>query len=376
MNEEIKDFMKDIESSCENEQLHKQLLFTTADDINEFTSPTGYATVLNIKGDLNDSMVHEKQFSVLTITKIKDPNNELNDNFFNKKEELLNSCVSQFVDSPITLDVHGNNNERMDKTRWEPELGGGGHFAGVFKSRDSNERNDKYFIAVYAGVDLISKEFKSNMVEQQIELSKLEYNKQLNFAKNAAKRNANRIAYNIANCLKLDIDYTSDPYSFVEHPEFEAEAMVACPTYTQEMSSINFNNDNKTMIQTSMATYHNGLTSKDHFVLISPYDGFVQLKFDNSTNLKNKILPNSTGRKLSINQAQKTSDYNKRSVGFTWEGKSKDNEHLFKNVYNNFDKELENYFINEAQWTEYGNKVKFYPVIEKITNSHLRRKEF
>lgn len=283
----------------------------------------------------------------------------------------------QYSSNPPSMHIKNKNNTDMDT--WHAELNSDG-FAGIFKKVRENGRDADYFVVVQAGAPVACAEFKDYLNTQpEMTFAELVDDPKFSYVQYLARRNAERIAYNVARAYSVPIAHTVDVSSYKKN-EFSAQPMRAEPPkcHRQALSTI------KVLPQgykgkECVGIFHGvrpvSESNDISFVCESPYDGITQ--FNMNGNGIGYGLPSSTGRsQKTARSTLSEKDINRRTRGVTWEDKDTLSFHpdLHPDAFNKVDSQFLQ-SMKELGWRQEGtdNREYLVPVVLKLGNPNKKR---
>jgi hypothetical protein len=141
--------------------------------------------------------------AVRISAEIQDMAGGLNDANVQAKTAELNDLVPVYAPAGRALSLSCKASATGPETRaWAPELGPTGR-AGITKSTDG--RQSRYFVVVHASPDLINRELKKWVHDSDMTYGELVKSPVFNFAREAVKRNAQRIMADIRSQFRMKI---------------------------------------------------------------------------------------------------------------------------------------------------------------------------
>jgi hypothetical protein len=327
-------------------------------------------------------------FQYLVVQPIKDIASKpegYKDSDFDTKEvkDVIDKHVKQYSDCPPSL--HFRNVESNDDIkRWIPELGQENAYAGIYKKILPNQRDAKYYIVVQAGAPQACAELKESILNDNNDMTfgELVEDPRLAYVQLLARRNAKRIAGELAFQLKLKIDKDTDHYAYAP-TKFMAKPMVAEPVkerdgIQQSVSSI------QTMIvagKSVVGVFHHARpvaeVRKRNYVTSSPYNGITVF------NMKEKPLgmavPVNTGIKTPVEKVDisNENDIARRHCGVIFEPKDESQKYL-KELSQEVHHEIDDQFLRgmrQVGWEQHGlgKMFQLIPVVVKVSNVEKKR---
>ena len=156
--------------------------------------------------------------------------------------EKLDKAVNVFSETPCSLRFR-NPITGLDKKSWKPELGEQGE-AGIYKS--SNDWEPEYYVIVRASIPNLSAELSDKIQAEEMTIEELYNNPMFSWAKEASKRNALQIMYNISSALglrlgdpdrnKVQKDFTSTSTETQAHSLMSVADHIQCNNTIEEMT--------------------------------------------------------------------------------------------------------------------------------------------
>ena len=174
--------------------------------------PTGILSIHKGKTKVHRDTINKELFTFFTICEINNPNNTLNDEYFMKKQKGINNKIFIKSENPVRLNDVFSKDDNYDRASWCSELGTTKDvFAGVFKGEDN-----KYYIAAQAFAENVYKDFKKDFLTKDLSFEQLYYDNKFNYALSLARRNVERIAYDISKSLYVKVATTTDISAYVD----------------------------------------------------------------------------------------------------------------------------------------------------------------
>lgn len=387
-------FAETVKAYGKGRGIHSAWVMGNASAHDHSVFPTGH--VINFKpgAKVDTITLTPESFECLVLCKIiPDKDQKLTDDFFRTPEKLqaLNDAVPQYSDAPIGLAHRTDDN--FDDDHWIAELGDNGSIAVLSKRRGA--RATDYFVAAKCGAPVYGAQLiasiderKGNATTDTTTWGDFVDSKEVKYWKNAAKRNACRLAQKTAEKLRVAIDTGVEDATYCPDPN-QAGRVTASPTYMQYVSSIAssvINNASGTRVvsQYSQCTPAGRGHGNYHIVAVSPFSGFVGVKLQPGFVPLGGALPSTTGRAISsaaidMNTVEKD-DAEAIASQYTWEGKSTAaaaaanviNDRVHPEAYRAFDGAfLRDNFVSQG-WQKDMARESFDTVIMKVPSRKSR----
>ena len=369
-----------IEAMLENyegKNIFKIYGYANADFKDEEDVPSGLLTIHPIEAVVHPDSIPEQAFKYLVVYPIMERNGKgYTDADFPINEKLDEAAV-QYSDKPPSMTIKNRNNSDMDV--WHAELNADG-FAGIFKKIRENGRDADYFVVVQAGAPEACAEFKDYLNSQDgLTFEQLVDDPKFSYVQYVARRNAERIAYNVARAYSVPIAHTVDVSAYKKN-ESSAQPMRAEPPkcHRQALSTIRVlpqGYKGKECVGIFHGVRPVAETNDICFVCASPYDGIAI--FNMNGNGIGHGLPASTGRSSNESTRELSQkEINQRVRGITWEGK--DQLKLHPDLHPDAFKKVDSEFLQsmkELGWKQEGtdNREYLVPVALKLGNPELKR---
>jgi hypothetical protein len=255
-----------------------------------------------------------------------------------------------------------------DDKNWNPELGSENSFAGVFKKNDGT-RETKHYICVQASVPTACNELRTFIAKNPgITYEQFVESPEYHAAHYVARRNAERIAYNVARAFKVPILHMEDTVASgsVGSPQR------AVPTFSQTSSTVRAIG-NQVGIFSKVRPVESAGSQKLHAVYESPYDGIVMYNMNGAA--KGIGLPVTTGYGPNRQAVINAPVSEKRAKGIIWEGNAKIHPDMHKDSFISADSDEFMDAMRGTGWNDAGTKslTRFVPVAVKIFNPEIKR---
>jgi hypothetical protein len=367
-----------IEATLENYpegSIHRICSFVNGDFTDEEDVPSGLLTVHPVDAQVHPDSLPREMFQYTVVVPIMDqvnkPDGYTDVDFQGKdKEQALHEAAPEHSSNPVSLE-HRDANTNLDQDTWRAQLGGAEGFAGVFKEVKGNGRDASYFIVAQAGAPEACQQFKQNLIKKpKTTFAQLLEDPEYNYVKYVAKRNAERLAYNVARALKVPITHTKDVGAYAK-TVFSAQPMRAVPRYSQALSSIQpiaFKG------QPAIGIFHKVRPKMqvNDFCMVNagPYEGLVL--FNMNGNAKGYGLPADVGRNAGELRTLPQKEIRARARGITWEGKT-DQSLAHPQLHPDAFRPIDNAFLDSLKdmgWSQTGlaNRRYLVPVLVKIAS--------
>lgn len=338
--------------------------------------PSGLATIFSQKTRVNPDAIPQEafQFTVACALNDKRDGTAWKDADFAGKLEALNEAVPQFTpENPPTL--NGSHEvDVADDHPWNAELGCTDTFAGIMKlahGGKAREANNKFYVVVQAGIPLVAQELRKTIASSNMTYKELLDHPDYKQARDLAKRNATRLAMQVAYAMKVEIGSAPD-WAAKTSETWEAPPYKALPTFAQSMSTI------APYMGDKVAVYHKVRPIRDAklncMVYAGPYEGIAMFSMKGNSNQIG--LPATSGRNATVNPNTRV-NWKSRAEGLIWEGMGADCKHpdLHPDAFRPIDdKFLES--MKTMGWEQSGidNRHYLIPVCVKIFNPEIKRK--
>jgi len=361
----------------ENKDIFKIYGYVNADFKDEEDVASGLLSIHPIEAVVHPDSIPEQAFQYLVVCPIIERNDKGYTDADFPINEKLNEAVVQYSDKPPSMYIKNKKNADMDV--WHSELNADG-FAGIFKKVRENGRDADYFVVVQAGAPVACAEFKDYLNSQEgLTFDELVDDPKFSYVQYAARRNAERIAYNVARAYSVPIAHTVDVSSY-KKCESSAQPMRAEPPkcHRQALSTIRVlpqGYKGKECVGIFHGVRPVAETNDICFVCASPYDGIAI--FNMNGNGIGHGLPASTGRSQTEPTTEMTEkEAKKRSRGIIWEGQDKLKVH--PDLHPEAFKKVDSQFLQSMKdlgWKQEGidNREYLVPVALKIGNPELKR---
>lgn len=350
--------------------------FVNADFTDEEDTPTGLLVLHPVDAKVHVDSLPEHAFQYLAMCPIL----KLGDKTYTDADfpvETLDRVVHQYSANPPSLSLKSKSNK--DLASWSPEIGLDG-FAGIFKKIENNGRNVSYYIGVQAGAPVACREFKDYLLNKDLTFEQLVNDPKFSFVQHLARRNTQRLAYDIARAYKVPIRHSPD-WSAKPANNYNAVPKRAEPikSHMQAFSTV------KVLPQgfrgeSAVGVFHGVRPTKDVnsicFVTANPYDGIAV--FNMGGKGLGHGLPASTGRAKTTNLRQlSAAEKQERMREFTWEGKTVNSE-MLTDLHPEAFRQIDAQFLNsmkELGWRQEGLVDREYlvPVAVKLPNPDIKR---
>lgn len=324
-------------------------------------------------------------FSYLVVAPIKDvaskPEGYRDADFETQAvKDALQKYAPQYSENGPSL-YHRNVETNYDADRWTPELGQENAFAGIYKKLLPNQRDAKYYIVVQAGAPKACAELKEQLVGANMTFGELVEDPRLAYVQLLARRNAKRIAAEIAFQIGVSIDHSEDAHAY-RPTKFMANPSVAEPTkerdgVQQSISSV------QSMLyagRPAVGVFHFTRPTAEartrNYVTSSPYNGITVFNMQNQP--LGLAVPTNTGIKTDPSKVSSWGDnIEKRHRGILFEPAHADQKYLkelAKDVYHEVDDE----FLRgkrQMGWQQERLNCMFQlvPVVVKVANVEKKR---
>jgi len=295
-------------------QIREIKTFHTADFTDEEDAPSGVLTVHPLTAKLHVDSIPLNAFAYLAIVSIL-PKKELSEAEIKSMSAQLHEAVPQFSALPPSLKTRALNSH-LDGKNWNAELGEDENaFAGIFKQTKGRQTN--YYIAIQAGAPMACKQLRERIARSPMTFEQLLEDKDYNYAHYIAKRNVERLAYNVARAMSLPIKHQMD---IGAHREFEYSGlpMKAIATYMQPVSTIMpivHNSERTVGVFNKLTPVAN--SAPVNFIYEGPYNGIAVYQMNQQG--IGHALPSHSGKLANPTKLSQTESV-KRAAGIICEG--------------------------------------------------------
>lgn len=216
--------------------LEKVIVFPNADFRDPEDVPSGIVTVFRADAPVHADSIPERLFEHVVVIPVGSDADETNRHLqaFIRRGEMadqkaLDDAVPQRAEqNPPRLSIMPPGKGGGDDTEvWHAELGSPEGFAGVMRKTVNQGRENHYYIVVRAGIPTATEQLRNWIQHTKPTFRQLVNSNQYGFTRDLARRNALRLAYNVAVACKLDVDRMFDIGSAVAHDD-------ACPPLRAE----------------------------------------------------------------------------------------------------------------------------------------------
>jgi len=380
---QINSYTETVKAYKDNNGLRGAVVLGNNAAFNHSQYPTGQVLHFDPYAPVDPMTLNPNSFECISMCKIlPELKQRFDDKFFLEKLGALQS-IEQYTTDPITLELREDDN--YDNDYWKAEIGQSG--AVDVCKRKRGARSHDYFIIAKAAAPLVGQQIIDELKQDKINGEIVSWGdfvngKKMKYWKNAASRNADRLALLASEKLHVEIETTEEVGTYTETDNqaahLTAQSMMA-PNIRQFISSIGMS-FGKGANQHVVSQYSHCIPAsacKDKYCLVacSPFHGFVGVKMGEDFKPSKGVVPTTTGR--CANSA--TLDYSKIDeqdledidTQYTWEGKPDQlaaedvHDKLHPGAYRKFDDE----FITQ-NFMKQGMKEKSYqqyiPVISKV----------
>ena len=370
--------MEAIMENYPNGGIDRVISLVNADYADPENVPSGIIMIHPPKAVVHPDSVPNELFEYITVCKIQDKDNHLNDSFFTNKEELLKQGIPQYSATPPRLNgVYAKCGD--DASTWEPELGRNG-FVGIYKQTHINQRDTDYFVVAKAQVSVAARELKRQLIRSEgRKFQELINDKAFNFTTKLAERNTARLAYCAAKILNVKLEKKIEDIRAHTKAAYIARPFlgVSFAGISQPSSSI------ENLVwkgQEKVALFHKARSARRlqniALVYAGPYNGLTIFKLNKSINVTGMPGTTKTRPDKDLRAKVSTETLKRRARGFTWDGKQALSHPMlhpkkFDEVDDNFLKVMKN-----LGWQQEGvkNRYVLVPIIVKLANPELERK--
>ena len=336
--------------------LSKVVTFVNARFDDPMNVPSGVITIHPMDANVHRDSITPEMFTYTTVCAVNDRNGVLNNEYFKQKKELMNESIEQNSENPARIEGVETNSGYVDREPWSAELGENG-YAGIYKQQTDD---DKYFVVVQSCASKVYEDYKRKIVNNEMTFKDVLADNSFICGLNLAKRNCERLAYNVATSLGVEIHTTPDSCAKVDE-EYIAKPFksVAHDGMTKPLTKIG----DIILDGERQAAIYNMVTptqevQKKHYVIEGPMHGITVFNMNNDTN--GIGLPMTT--KIGMHQNKKTEKY-------VYEGamniKEKTRQHV--KINNDFLEAME-----MSGWKQKGvnNRYRLTPVVVKLGNKN------
>lgn len=352
-----------------------------ASDNNPLDAPSGFACEVKSSSSLIFDVFHPEKLNYGTAAyRLDDASfvdgEKLNlDRLIKSREEykeILNESIKERTSNPARLG-YLDTKRFKDSEPWEAQLGSGGAYAGIFYSNERGDYDYKthYWIVVQSGCPQASADLFTEMEESKDGNWEDFFlkNPQSRYLSQCSKRNRQRLLYDVAKSLDLNIKGESDLMSV-------NRVKMLKPTI-ETISHLVTMNSSKNVVYHSNTT--NAGDNRGGTILNeSPFVGPLILKGppgpDNEYGLSWKstqeVFPTCTGRNKIVELLPSNSldiEVEEKWRPFVWEGE-KGNSRLSGNVYRKRDIEFKK-SETELGYKHIWGEIQLIPVIVKVAST-------
>ncbi len=351
--------------------------------------PTGQVVLHPWDSKVKSISLEPDTFQCMIVCRIvPKANQRFTDDFFQKKLQDLCDSVPQYSNRPISLFTRDEESgDNTDKAVWVEEMGPRG-WVDVSKKARPNRVDHDYYITVCASVPVLGEDIIKDIDESEVpDTFQSALTGKLLYWKLASARNACRLGEKISAALGVSILTDNEDEGAVYHvdPDNEGPKVTAQPTYTQYISSVQRGVNGSGGARAGVVYNHaspntntNGRKMGYHFVLVSPYTGYVGLKVPANLRPPTVGFPNTTGRSTPSGKLGKVEQaiMEDRARNVTWEGRDENPEEISFRLHPEAYRELDEQFIRKAflecGWEERYGMDAFIPVITKVATRNPR----
>jgi len=374
-----------LDNYPDEKHLRKVYAFPNVDFRDEEDVPGGLIMVHPLDAPIHVDSIPEEAFQFLVVIPVEDSPNEPDgwkDAVFDNDaiKSALNDAVPQRSDNPPTLKKRGS--DGRDNDTWEAELGPGDEsaFAGIMKRVRDNGRHADYFVVVQAGAPRACKELKEWVAARPgMTFEDFIDSPEYSYVRYLARRNAERLAYNVARACKVPVVHTEDmsAYKVTAHSALPLRAEP--PRHMRQpvstLKPVVWGKEGEECV----GIYHKVRPKEDvHdtcLVNCGPYEGITIFKMNGQT--KGLGLPATTGPDPSKADATfSEKEIRRRHRGLMWEGgenTTKKGEHPEVHPRAHASAETDTFLaaMRGFGWKQRGTDTRrhFVPVIVKLSSS-------
>ena len=239
--------------------------------------PGGILMIHPMEAKVHQDSIPLNAVSFLAICPIIGAN--FKDSDFEGKDLKIAEACPQFSAMPPSLKVASAGGEAAalapDSRHWGAELGEDENaFVGVFKQ--TKGKNSTYYIAAQAGAPMAMRQLKEKVSKNPMTFNELLRDKDYSFVRYLAQRNVERLCYNAARALGVEIKHSMDFGSFQEH-EYSGKPYKALPQTLQQVSTIQRVSENVGIF--NRLTPVKGLAT-NHYVYGGPELGIAEFRMN------------------------------------------------------------------------------------------------
>lgn len=353
-----------------------------ASDNNPLDAPSGFSFEVKSDAPLVNDVFHPEKLNYGTAVcrldgaKFDDGEKLNQERLIKSREdykEVLNERIKERSSRPVTLS-HLDLSTLKDNDVWEAQLGSGGAFAGIFYSMDRGDYDYKihYWLAVQSGCPEASSQLFRNMEESKSETWEDFFlkSRESRYLSQIAKRNRQRLLYDVADALDLVVDASSD-FASIE------PVKILKPTIETISHSISKNSSGNLVYHSNtvnLASHRGGLILNE-----SPFVGPLILRGPPSSEAeyglswtpKQEAFPTCTGRNKIVELLPLTSpeaESEEKWRPFVWKGKD-GNSRLSGNVYRKRDIDFRRNETKLGYQHIWGAEVQLIPLIVKVAST-------
>lgn len=290
-----------IESMLDNYPLASLSRVKTFINTSFSDTPTGLLSIHPEDAVVHRDTITKDMFTFITICAIDNEDGRLDDMYFKDKNiSLQKNIMLKSSASPKLNGVHSIN-DRFDRAPWAAELGTTTKtFAGIFKDTSTTP---KYYVIAQAFPEEVYKNFKRKIVDNKdgMTFEELLLNNDFTRALTIAKRNTERIAYDIAKSMQVKIPTEEDTCAYVDNSDIAkpiiSQSLQQCTRPLTIVKEVIFNG--KQQVGVYNRTIPSSMASKKHYV-VSDVDNQITI-FNMRNNSIGLALP--TTHKKDMNDA-------------------------------------------------------------------------
>lgn len=343
--------------------------FHNADFSDSEDVPGGLLMVHPIGAQVHVDSIPMNAFSYLTVVLTE---GEIDASKLNV--EALHEACPQFSSRPPSLRCQSIDTD-TDGASWNAEFGEDDTaFAGLFKQ--TKGRDTKYYIVSQAGAPQAVKQLREKLIRNPMNFGELLKSREYNYAHYIAKRNSERLAYNVGRALRLPMRAMADVGSAQDASrDYLANPPRAVPLHTQANSTIEPKGNGQVAIFHRLTPVSN--CAPLQFVYEGPYNGIAVFAMPRG-GAHGLALPAHSGKISSNVNTLSQKEIQERCRGIICEGLSDVSQHpeIASEAYNSTSSEEFTQAMEGLGWRP--NKAlinNLVPVLLKISNPELRRNE-
>ena len=280
--------------------------------------PKGHAIHFSGEAIAQDITMSPHDYKCTVLCKIVPKDGQIfKDEFFTAKKAELDKKIPQYSASPICAGTRDTDNQDFDY--WTEEIAENGYAGIVSKKRGAHAKD--YYVIASCGAPILGQQTISSLMpsagqgkgggggDGKKTWSAVADSRELTYWKNAAERNACRIAHRVSEAMGVTIQTGFEYGTFKMNPHSEADRVTASPDHVQFVSSIRktvapsmaiANMTTDTVAQYSHCSPIARAEKPYHLVAVSPFEGHIGFALPKGAVDTGMVLPTTTGRQMAI----------------------------------------------------------------------------